>query len=144
MAAVAGAPGVTTTGAHAPRVLGLALGGLLLIAVASVGLLQVMQTTYAAGTGYAVRALEQERMALAAEVRLLEAEVALMTPLSEIRTIATERLGMVPPRETITIAVSVASPAVAPLPERYVAQSQHRLVSTAWWERLLGALPGFE
>lgn len=118
---------------------------LVLIAVTAVGLLQVLQTSRTATIGYDLRTLERERATLAAEVRLLEADVARMSRINEVRRQAIERLGMVEPEQTLRIAVTEPAPRVIPLPERYVSlEEQTAPVSAAWWERLLSRLPGFD
>ena len=133
---------VPTFGQRVPLLL---LGGVTLIAVATVGLLQVMQTSRAATIGYELRSLERERGALAAEVRLLEADIAHRSRIEQIRDDAVERLGMVRPEESLRITVGVAAPRVIPMPERYVAEQPAPPPSSSeWWERLLRRLPGFE
>ncbi len=147
MAAIARAPEAAAgRGAvRAPRVPALLLGGLALAALATVGLLQVLQTTRAAGFGYELRAFERERATLSAEVRLLEAEIAQISRLDYVRDQATGRLGMVPAERTLRIAVSAPAPRVIPLPERYVSNEPAPVpVERTWWDRLLRGLPGFE
>ncbi len=129
----------------AQRVPLLLLGGVTLIAVTVIGLFQVLQTSHAATMGYDLRALEQERTALAAELRLIEADIARVSRLEQIREEAVERLGMVVPEETLRIAVDVPKPRVIPMPERYVAAGTPvDAPSIAWWEGLLRRLPGFD
>ena len=129
----------------AQRVSLLLLGGVTLIAVTAVGLFQVFQTSRAATMGYGLQALEQERSALAAELRLIEADIARVSRLEQIREQAVERLGMVVPEETLRIAVDVPKPRVIPMPERYVvAAAPVDAPSAAWWERLLRRVPGFD
>ena len=129
----------------APRVPLFLFGALLLAAAGAVGVFQVLQTSRAASMGYELRLLQQEREALAAEVRLLEAEIALLAGAGEVRERATGELGMVPPGETIRVSVSVPAPSVVPMPERYVeAASPAVAAEAAWWERLLGGIPGFD
>lgn len=147
MAAIARAPEAAAgRGAvHAPRVPALLLGGLALSVLAAVGLLQVLQTARTAGFGYELRAFERERATLSAEVRLLEAEIAQISRLDNVRNQAIERLGMVPAERTLRIAVSVPAPRVIPLPERYVGvEPAPAPAERTRWERLLGGLPGFE
>lgn len=131
--------------ALAPRVPLLLIGGLILIAVAAVGLLQVMQTSRTATIGYDLRALERERLTLGAEVRLLETDIAQMSRIEQIREQASARLGMVPPERTLQLAVGVPAPQVIALPERYVAATAEiEPAPVPWWERLLSRLPGFD
>jgi cell division protein FtsL len=126
---------------HLPGTL---IAGLALLVLAAVGLLQVLQTSRAATAGYELRALEDQRQALSAEVRLLEAEVAQQVRVEQIRKTAIERLGMVPPQQTLHITVDRPAPASMPLPERYVVDPQPlKAPSLSIWEQLLRRLPGF-
>ena len=78
-------------------------------------------------------------------MRLLEAQIARISRIEQIRDEAVERLGMVRPQESLRIAVGVAAPRVIPMPERYVAeQPAPAPPSSEWWERLLRRLPGFD
>lgn len=126
---------------HVPGTL---VAGIALLILAGVGLLQVLQTSRAATAGYELRALENERQTLSANVRLLEAEIAQQTRVEQVRRTAVERLGMVPPQRTVHIAVGVTAPSSAPLPERYVVQPQRiETPPLSVWERFLRRLPGF-
>ena len=123
----------------------LLLAGIMLAAVAAVGLLQVSQTSRVTTIGYELRTLESERSALAARVRLLEAEIAGIARIDQVRDEAIERLGMALPEQTLRIAVAVPAPRVIPMPERYViAEPAPEPRTAGWWERLLNWLPGFE
>lgn len=133
-----------------PRILrprhvsGTLLAGIALLVLAGVGLLQVLQTSRAATAGYELRSLEDERQTLSAEVRLLESEIAQQTRVEQVRRTAIDRLGMVPPQQTVHIAVGVTAPASMPLPQRYVVAPQR--IDTpplSIWERFLRRLPGF-
>lgn len=127
------------------RISGLMLGSLALLAVAAVGLVQVLQTSRMAEVGYQMRALETERQSLDATIRLLEAQIAQSTNLELLREQAVTRLGMVQPEETLRIAVEAPAPAGMPLPRRYVQLPEREPVpQPAWWEELIGSLPGFQ
>jgi len=128
-----------------PRhVSGTLVAGIALLILAGVGLLQVLQTSRAATAGYELRSLENERQTLSANVRLLEAEIAQQTRVEQVRRVAVERLGMVPPQRTVHIAVGVTAPSAAPLPERYIVQPQRiETPPLSVWERFLRRLPGF-
>ena len=123
----------------------LLLGGVMLVAVGATGLLQVLQTSRLTTIGYELRALERERAALSARVRLLEAEIAQIARIDQVRDRAVEQLGMALPEETLRIAVAVPTPRVIPMPERYVtAERVVEAPSRSWWERLMRGLPGFD
>lgn len=117
---------------------------LALLAIASAGIVQVLQTSRVAEVGYALRSLELERQQLSAQIRLLEARVAESSNLEHLHTQAVEELGMVPPEETLRIAVNAMAPAVVPLPRRYVeTPPEVAPPQPSWWEELIGSIPGF-
>lgn len=114
-----------------------------LLAVGVVGLVQVLQTTHVAATGYEVRALEREQQNLDADIRLLEAQIASSSNLDRIQKDATTRLGMIRPEQRVRVATDVPAPAIIPLPRRYVpTQERQEPPAVAWWERMLGVIPG--
>ena len=117
-------------------------GGVILLALAAIGPLQVLQTSETVATGYALRTLEAESARLAAEIRILEAEVAELARVSEVEAAAIE-LGMVRPERTMRLAVGVAAPTSQSLPGRYIVrQPEADPPPVAWWRQLLGTLPG--
>ncbi|MBM4415708.1 MAG: hypothetical protein FJ035_05575 [Chloroflexi bacterium] len=127
---------------HVPWTL---LAALALLAAVSLGLLQVLQSSRTASAGYALRELERERDALAAEVRLLEADVAAQARTDQVRRIAIERLGMVQPARTVRVTVPERAPAGIAMPGRYVVRPEPTpALEVAWWEALLRRLPGFD
>ena len=114
-----------------------------LLTVAVVGLVQVLQTTHVAATGYEVRALEREQQDLDADIRSLEAQIASSSNLDRIQKDAMTRLGMVRPAQSVRVSEDVAAPALVPLPRRYVPTQEHLdPPAIAWWERVLGIIPG--
>ena len=118
---------------------------LALLAVASAGIFQVLQTTRVAEVGYALRELETERELLDAQIRLLEARIAGSSNLEHLQEQAVTRLGMVPAGGTMRITVDVPAPQVVPLPRRYVeTPERERLPEPSWWEELIGSIPGFD
>lgn len=139
-----GVPRSTPSVSRPRRLPGTLIAGIALLVLALVGLLQVLQTSRAATAGYELRALENERQTLSAEVRLLESEIAQQTRVEQIRRTAVERLGMVPPQHTLRVDVDATAPASMPLPERYVVAPQRiETPPLSLWERLLRRLPGF-
>lgn len=127
---------------HVSRML---LVGLILLTVAFFGLMQVLQTSQVATTGFEMRTLQTERTTLEAEIRLLEASIAEQSQLERVRDEATTRLGMVEPATTLRVSVDERSPAVVPLPRRYVEPVEATEVAeAAWWEPLIERLPGFD
>ena len=129
-----------------PRITGVrpVLLGAFLV-VASLGLLQVIQTSSATTTGYNLQRLEDERSATQAEVPQLEAEVAVLTSIDRIDREARDRLGMVPADNTMTLSVEKQAPAQQLVPLRFLTEQSEapQVKSTAWWRKLLGLLPFF-
>jgi hypothetical protein len=133
-------------GVAARRISWLLILSLTLMAVAGLGILQVLQTTQVAGVGYELKALERERAALAAEVRMLEARAAERSNLERVYREAVGRLGMVPPEQRLRVTVEAPAPRSAPLPRRYVAsvETSEPAAQPEWWDRLLALLPGLD
>ena len=119
------------------------LAGISLLAVAGVGIFQVLQTSNVASTGYEVRRLESERTNLDAEIRLLEAQLASSANLEHLRKTASERLGMAPATDRLRITVDTPAPQVIPLPRRYVPIVEGGPApSRSWWDSVIDAIPG--
>jgi cell division protein FtsL len=134
-------PAVPTLATRIPVIF---LAMLLLTVVTLTGLLQVLQSSRTSTIGYEMRQFEVERATLSAEVRLLEAEIAQISVIDQIRQQAIERLGMVEPEQTLQIAVTTPAPTRIPVPERYISwDPASPLAPAAWWEQLLNRLPGF-
>lgn len=126
------------------RVSGTMAVALALLAVASAGVFQVLQSSQVAEVGYVLRDLESERESLDAHIRLLEARIAASSNLDHLRDEAVGRLGMVPAEDTLRITVDVPAPSVVPLPRRYVEVPEREpLPEPSWWEELIGSIPGF-
>jgi cell division protein FtsL len=128
-----------------PRITGVrpVLAGAFLV-VASLGLLQVIQTSNATTTGYTLQRLEDERSATQAEVHQLEAEVAVLTSIDRIAREAGGRLGMVPADSTMTLEVHKQPPEQQLVPLRFLTADRAPEVKTSsWWQKLLGLLPFF-
>ncbi len=129
----------------------LRLGPVLLVAglaIVVIALLQVVQTSEATTTSFAIQELEQERLELETSVRQLEAEVAALSSLSRIEQ-ETQRLGLVPPQARASMEVNVAWPGAdeqqlptrfAP-PEEEQAESEGHPDASGWWQDLLKPLP---
>ncbi len=122
-------------------------GPLLLIAVAAlviVGLLRVVQTSQATTAGFAVQALQQDKLEVETALRQLEADVALLSSLERIEREA-QRLGLAPPAEQASVRVNAALPAANMLPTRFApeedAEESAGSGATSWWRSLLKPLP---
>lgn len=112
------------------------------IAVALVGLWQVIQISEVTTTGFNISRLGREQLNWQASVHELEAEVAALTSLERVEREARERLGMVPAEERLHLEVSVPAPRQQLIPRRYL---DEELLSSesgdSWWEPLLRLLP---
>lgn len=119
--------------------------GLALLAVAALGLFQVLQSSQLASTGFELRTLQNERTRLESEIRLLEAGVAERSQLERVHEEAVNRLGMVEPDQTLHLQVNEPAPNAVPLPRRYVEPAPEMEEESApWWEPLLERIPGFD
>lgn len=119
--------------------------GLSLMAIATLGLLQVLQTSQVASTGFELRTLQSERTRLESEIRLLEAGVAERSQLERVHEEAVTRLGMIEPERTLRLSVDEPAPGAVPLPRRYVEPAPVIEEETVpWWEPLLERIPGFD
>lgn len=118
----------------------------LLIAVAAlvtVGLLRVVQTSQATTAGFAVQALQQDKLEVETALRQLEADVALLSSLERIEREA-QRLGLAPPAAQASVRVNVALPAANALPTRFAPEDAEETAgsgATSWWRSLLKPLP---
>lgn len=121
-------------------------GPFLLIAVAAlvtVGLLRVVQTSQATSAGFAVQALQQDKLKVETELRQLEADVALLSSLERVEREA-QRLGLVLPAAQASVRVNVALPAGNVLPARFAPEDAEESTgsgATSWWRTLLKPLP---
>ena len=110
------------------------------------GLLQVVQTSDATTTNFAIQRLEQQKLEAQTEVHQLEAQVALLSSLARVEREASERLGLEPPVAQQAVEVNVAWPAADQqrLPTRFVPAGEAGVEGDAgespWWRDLLGLL----
>ena len=105
----------------------------------------MLQSSRTATVGYDLRTLQAYRAELGARVRLLEAEIAQMADLDVVYMTATEGLKMVRPEQSLRVTVAVPTPAVIPMPERYVEQAAPLpMQNMPWWKSLLGSVLGLD
>jgi cell division protein FtsL len=112
-------------------------------AALTIGLLQVVQSSEATTTSFAIQRLEQEKLELEAGVSQLEAEVAGLSSITRVQLEA-QRLGLRPAESKETIVVNVPAPDVAALvPAGVVPQDdqQGEEQDKPWWQDLLDSLP---
>jgi len=106
-------------------------------------LLPVMQSSDETAQGYRIRALEQQRVDLEAQIYSTQSEIAQLGSLARIDNEARNRLGMVPADRTLAVTVSVPAPATHPLPNRYLQPVGPAAAAapSSFWQRLLHLLP---
>ena len=115
-------------------------------AIGVIGLLQVVQTSDATTTNFAIQRLEQKKLEAQTEVHQLEAQVAFLSSLARIEREASERLGLEPPVAQQAVEVNVAWPASdqPQLPTRFLpvgeAGAEGDADESPWWRDLLGLL----
>ena len=128
----------------------LRVGPVLLVAVVAiviVALLQVVQTSDAATSSFAIQQLEQERLELRTRTSQLEAEIAALSSLSRIEQEARERLGLEPAAAQQSLQVNVPWPGADQqlLPTRFAPDEEPEVVEqsdgSGWWRDLLELLP---
>ncbi len=111
-----------------------------------IGLLQVVQTSDATTTNFAIQRLEQKKLEAQTKVHQLEAQVAFLTSLARVEREASERLGLEPPVAQQAVEVNVAWPAADQqrLPTRFVpggeVGAEGEAGESPWWRGLLGLL----
>ena len=125
-------------------------GRVLLVAgviVVVVALLQLMQSSEAVTSSFAIQGLGSERLELRTRVSQLEAEIAALASLSRVEREAQERLGLEPAAGQQSGQVNVPWPAANQqmLPTRFAASEAAAAEAPAdesgWWRDLLDFLP---
>lgn len=114
------------------------------LAIITVALLRVVQTSDVATTNFHIQQLEQERLEMRTRVGQVEAQIAALSSLSRIEREARERLGLEPPAAQRTVAVNVPWPAAEQqLPTRFAPDEDVAVdeQGSAWWRDLLHLLP---
>ncbi|MDP2950055.1 MAG: septum formation initiator family protein [Chloroflexota bacterium] len=113
-----------------------------LVAIAVAAVLPLLQSSQATTISDNVRQLERARNDWQARTHELEAEIATLGSLDHIEKEARERLGMVPPTDTIYLIVDVPSPPEQFVPLRFLPPKQKKAEKAqSWWESLLDQLP---
>lgn len=120
----------------APSLNTAALFTIVVLTIATVGLLYLVQTSRVAGLGYEVTRLEQERTAQALENQRLSYEVARLQALPAIEQVAVGQLGMQPVEDFIFLTVPV--PPDDGVPQATAAPTPERSILGRVWDRLLG------
>ena len=113
-----------------------------LVVIGLAGLLPLMLSSRATSTSTEIRQLERVRNDWQARSQELEAEIAFLGSLDRIEKEARERLGMVPPTETIYVTVDEPAPEKQLMPLRFLpADKEQPRGDDSWWESILDMLP---
>ena len=113
-----------------------------LVVIGLAGLLPLIQSSQVTSTSSNVRQLERASNDWEARLQELQAEVAFLGSLDRIEKEARERLGMVPPSETIYITVDTPAPETQLVPLRFLPpKNEQPPQEDSWWESLLDKLP---
>lgn len=133
-------PGVRPTIAPPIRRLNNAwLFTLVAVAITTVGLLYLVQTSHVASLGYEVSRLERERLDKSLENQKLTYDIARQQSLPAIEQIAREELGMEPVEQTGTrLYITVPEPAIAELPVPESETGDNLSLGRRIWARLTG------
>ena len=113
-----------------------ALFTIVVLTIATVGLLHLIQTSQVAGLGYEVSRLERERTAKALENQQLSYDVARLQALPQVEQVALEQLGMLPVDDYIFLTVPLPPSDELGTPEP--APARERSVLERVWDRLTG------
>lgn len=140
-------PGTARIPVVGPRLRPRTVAGAALATLVLASLWQVLQTSDATTTGFEIQRLERQREALQAEVHGLEADVAELSSLERIDREARERLGLVPPAQTVYLDVGRPVPERQGIPTRYqpapVGDLPGETAREPWWRGALRALLPF-
>jgi cell division protein FtsL len=116
---------------------------LTLALVSAAVLLPVVQSSDETAQGYRIRALEQQKADLEAQIYQTQAQLAQLGALSRIDVEARTRLGMVPVQREIAITVPVPLPRSDALPSSFrpATQAPKPDATPTIWQRLRHLLP---
>lgn len=113
-----------------------------LVVIGLAGLLPLIQNSQVTSTSSDIRQLERARNDWEARLQELQAEIAFLGSLDRIEREARERLGMVPPSETVYVIVDEPAPEAQLIPPRFLPpKNEHPREGDSWWETILGMLP---
>lgn len=107
-------------------------------------LVQLVQTSDAATSNFAIQRLEKEKLELETRVSELEAQIGALASLPRVEREARNRLGLVPPVEQRSLSVNVALPEEElGLPSRFAPKVEPEAPDSgeSWWHDLIDLLP---
>jgi hypothetical protein len=113
-----------------------ALFTIVVLTIATVGLLYLIQTSQVAGLGYEVSRLERQRTEKALENQQLSYDIARLQALPQVERVALGQLGMQPMDDYLFLTVPL--PASDELPEPAVPEADERSVVERVWDQLTG------
>jgi cell division protein FtsL len=112
------------------------------VVIGIAGLLPLLLSSKVTSTSSDIRQLERVRNDWQARTQELEAEIAVLGSLDRIEKEARDRLGMVPPGETVYITVDQPAPEKQIVPLRFLPpEKEQPRQEESWWESILGMLP---
>ncbi|MGB2696065.1 MAG: hypothetical protein WBD55_12885 [Dehalococcoidia bacterium] len=109
-----------------------------------VALVQLVQTSNATTSNFAIQELGQQKLEAETRVGRLESEIGGLSSLPRIEREATGRLGLVPPVDQRSVSVNVPLPAAeVGLPSRFAPDAEPEVAESddSWWQNLLDLLP---
>ena len=113
-----------------------------LVVIGLAGLLPLILSSELIDTSSDIRGLERARNDWQARLQELQAEIAFLGSLDRIEKEARERLGMVPPSETVYVIVDEPAPETQLVPLRFLPpKNEQPRQEDSWWESILGMLP---
>jgi hypothetical protein len=113
-----------------------ALFTIVVLTIATVGLLYLIQTSQVAGLGYEVSRLERQRTEKALENQQLGYDIARLQALPQVEQVALRQLGMQPMGDYLFLTVPL--PAADELTEPAVPANHERSVVERVWDQLAG------
>ncbi len=119
-----------------------ALVTICVVVIGLAGLLPLIVSSETTRTSSDVQQLERASNDWQARVQELQADIAFLGSLDRIEKEARERLGMVPPTETVYVTVDAPEPEAQLVPSRFLpAKKEQPRQEESWWESLLHKLP---
>ena len=109
------------------------------VVIGLAGLLPLLLSSKVVHTSEDIRQLEGVRNSWQARIQELEADIAVLGSLDRIEKEARQRLGMVPPDETVYITVDQPAPERQIVPQRFLPPKKDQSrAEESWWESILG------
>jgi cell division protein FtsL len=108
------------------------------VVIGLAGLLPLLLSSRVIHTSEGIRQMEGVRNDWQARIQELQAEIAVLGSLDRIENEARQRLGMVPPEDTVYITVDQPAPEKQVIPLRFLLPKEDQsLQDSSWWESIL-------